>query len=766
MYHLTADEQARRQAVAIADIAGRFTQDRILTAVMKNYRDALKDAGASPAVTNMNLFKQFTTRLYPFQGNVPSLQDIKSRVLETELWTMEESSNPATRQPIKISFLQVLTPAEIRRESIKRQAAPPTEVQNQHLIEGVQFFFHDSGYSPFDIIPTATSILTAGSYIDPAKRRGIGFPQVVLDSPATYTIGPDVFTPLGFGSAITALQVTPPRDLTGYMQLDFNLHFPSPTPQALRSNDFKPWVAPTPSIDNEFSSQGDPEDDPTNSDPFSGNAIKNRWFSDPARTAADTADALTKILYKGLGDTLQCICAKLVVGDDPSPYCMFTGDYVVMITCLSLRVPVCVQIHKAQYDYYDLGECYYFAPPRSQGDMDALELAMTKRTITETNTKVITNLENAIVALATVDNIYLGKVPLAVTNRANLQGFFRGLADMIGTNTRSLNQLTAIGVAIRELHKQYTANMLITVEVVPVKVDPVVTVHAARHVNTTLYPRESPFYAPLYPDGFPDVHSYIQNLNNARVAPPPRRERSSNRGLLVLPQTGGSRETIEYMIPGRPNYTVLLYSLVGHTVFRFIGAHPDAHEDLQEIYDASGNELVGEIAYHFVNSSAPYFRYYGLSTLDPTIISTLVLGFLNDILHNSPYSPSALFDYFVHAEKTPAEEEEAKEEVEIVPVALFSAIKQILAEGPKKKVAVADRYRRRSRFGVGLGLGPGQTKSLTGKTVKRHVFGLGGARRTRARPSHRSKRATVKRVRAPRLKTRKMRRRTISHIRE
>jgi len=517
---------------------------------------------------------------------------------------------------------------------------------------------------------------------------------------------------------------------------------------------------------------------PTPPDMCAGNATKNAVINSwPVGRPADV-NLQDMIIDKLLGDYLQVLAAKCCVGtsatngNTTSQYCMFTVDSVVKSRCIEYGLPVCVQ--EGDSAYADLGRVEFYG-----GDVDpqmilqyayqskrAEVLANNQQVIRELNSLrsyVTSGTDPTVVQLGNQEKtIYATYIP-QVQTAADVRPQMTTLIDSL------LAAVTA--VAIPEYAPGITPDNIYALDA-----------FRANLMNDgyTLLKNHSLFSAgPIDRDPLngADIFATINSWQTP-----------SRRSLARRNQGGGSwdpKETMPYRNFNREYYGKII-ALMG-VIVQALPA--DLTTQLQLYYNhidpVVPAELSEDAAYHFIIHTAPYFNHIGFSCLHDDTLVFLISSFFGLFLAQ-PKRNMPLAEFKGLFESQPIYlrmmEEKAQLQAEYAQLrqentgynqtlnTLAIALKKLKSQLPAHKQTGKHRNSR-------IGILESQLKrnNVTGRSKQRTALMLsrrrgmsetfGGARRYR-RKTHRSKGATMKRIRSPRLKTRKMRRRAISHIRE
>ena len=307
-----------------------------------NVCDSIKDALEDPPIAiSDRKFKNVLLSLY----GVDILSDPKFRgrgiaweaVLNTIKDNIKKNPEYGDVKPVKLCFLRHLTATEIEDKIARRPHKYPEEGDLEHPLEilplHVKYAIQESGFAPTVYNYAIQTIITPASYIDPASRAKLADPATLGYSGAI--IPQEVFKVLGFEKAIVSFE--------GVIQDD----------KSLQAEIVRPKTTYTIERTADYGHKG------TQPDYFVGNTLKNTWFN-----GLNEESAQMYILCKELGDTLQVIYAKLIMGKDTNiALCVFTGDQTVVARCRELGVPVCYQgidPSDKKHSYYNLAKALYY----------------------------------------------------------------------------------------------------------------------------------------------------------------------------------------------------------------------------------------------------------------------------------------------------------------------------------------------------------------------------------------------------------------------
>ena len=422
--------------------------------------DILKDIGADPPIilraprTNQ-LFSRAIRQLtaYDVIPNHPM-------VLEVQKKNMIDESNVSK---IPISFLQTLLPSEYKRHLNKGRDPidPRVYLIYQNKLPHVTRGFHESGYSPNETCGAAAEeILTAASYFDPAGRKKLGESNVSIDTNLAYSIGGnpgpgnpyyDVLALMGFGSALKTFGVEAIRQ-NGSLAVN------------LTGAAGKGFLNTHSEINAGFNLIGGDE-------MSISNPVKNQYLIDNSGNSADATVQLAAkyLLYKALGDAMQVILARLVIGSSErnvGSYCLFTVDSVVAAKCIELQIPVCRQCSTGEYskEKADLGQSFYYAPSLTPNQRSTLEFDMLRADIYQSNDKVLRQIAHLLELIPTVAIVKMGAIEVDLTDkRGELESLFRLLYSAIFTVNMGLPIYRALFPNVREI-ECLRANMVCEVD--------------------------------------------------------------------------------------------------------------------------------------------------------------------------------------------------------------------------------------------------------------------------------------------------------------
>ena len=752
--------------------------------------DILKDIGADPPIilraprTNQ-LFSRAIRQLtaYDVIPNHPM-------VLEVQKKNMIDESNVSK---IPISFLQTLLPSEYKRHLNKGRDPidPRVYLIYQNKLPHVTRGFHESGYSPNETCGAAVEeILTAASYFDPAGRKKLGESNVSIDTNLAYSIGGnpgagnpyyDVLALMGFGSALKTFGVDALRQ-NGSLAVN------------LTGAAGKGFLNTHSEINRDFNCIG--------GDNMSiSNPVKNQYLIDNSGNSADATVQLAAkyLLYKALGDAMQVILARLVIGSSErnvGSYCLFTVDSVVAAKCIELQIPVCRQCSTSEYtkEKADLGQSFYYAPSLTPAQRSMLEFDMLRTDIYQSNDKVLRQIAHLLALIPTGAIVKMGAIEVDLTDkRGELESLFRLLYSAISTVNMGLPIYRALFPNVREI-ECLRANMVC-------EVDSTNTITIFR-TNSLFHITYRDHHTRLGLSADPIYGNELTAIVLAFQQDPAKRGKIQRGG-----QRGGAWVTGEN-VPR--NFMKEYYEIIIHIVdriYRELG-QAGAQAQLLAMYneDQPNAEFVFDIAYHFIISTAAYFNYIGFSCTDEETLYEIVLRFMTGgielsfqeftrffyslrkpqiLLQNNRDIAQATEEYNNPVIILDESEDKLLKYLTAHPAQKQAILTAIAHAGtvPAPKLDILNKSYLRS-----LGLTrqtakvvkPQVAKLQTKKTYASNRF-RGGARKHSSRrsnplgnssyrsnplgnSSYRSKRSTVKRVRSPRLKTRKMRRRAVSHI--
>lgn len=355
------DDSARKRKRAKIDLMNRL-----------NHFDCYKDAKSSTlTIEGKNaLFEDTVQKLFP-----TPLGSWKPAIEAVEETLFAESG--VEGQPI--SFLVHKSLAGLKGREAYSGPKLPTALPD------VKFGFHDSGYGPETIrhnVEDSQAIqeyVTAGSYIDPAGRRKLGEPHVVLDPNLAqgqmYTLPYEILQAFGFGNCLQKIDVQ---------------YTPNQMKIQLTTTEGK--VLTTVRDDNHLGSGPAAKF-------FEGNPQKNNWFNQHGQKVDPPTreQAFWYILCKELGDTLQVLYAKPIAGPSANvpenmKHCMFTIDKVVAARCVAMKLGVLYK-EPSKKEFGDLGKALYYPPPSNPLDAKRMEMTRMFEKIRNHNANILEELK-------------------------------------------------------------------------------------------------------------------------------------------------------------------------------------------------------------------------------------------------------------------------------------------------------------------------------------------------------------------------------------
>jgi len=331
--------------------------------------DCYKDSMVEPNIGWHNqLFNKAVVGLFGgMKGTAAKvLEDIKREIMNNEEY--------GSKTPVAICWLQLEKQDKLIRSELPRYSDDGKANNNiiNKLPDLVNYAFHDSGYSPVQVKPNIKQIVTPASYIDPGTRAKMGDEGVELRGTGIEIS--DELRLLGFEKAI--------RNFKGTLQKGNNIEIEMTFP-----NDTIYSVVRTPNNKNYDTSE-------SNTDFFPGNTKKNEWLQENSKEMSLINAAKQYILCKEMGDTLQVVYAKIIMGEPNMEYCMFTTDHVIAARCRELGVPVCIQDREKQF--VDIGKCNYYTPLMDEHERMKIFKKMYKKQSIVINQKINLDITGAV----------------------------------------------------------------------------------------------------------------------------------------------------------------------------------------------------------------------------------------------------------------------------------------------------------------------------------------------------------------------------------
>jgi hypothetical protein len=311
-----------------------------------NYCDTFKDGAITSATITNSDFIKLTGDLYP-EGRglawLPALDALKLQIMQ--------NTDYGQIQPLPITFFRKMEKKDFKKlqEGYVLYEGSPVS-----LPPNIKYAIQESGYAPHQLNKTLEICITPASYFDPAGRSKLGDPNT-FKYDASGAVLPDIiFESLGFKQGI--------KNCSGLIndtkQCEITIQLSGGQFKTIRKADFT-HMAPGP-------------------DYFLGNDEKNAEIKNPR---VDTDTKKKYLLFKELGDTLQVVYAKLLMGGETDlSVCVFTGDDTVTARCRELGVPVCAQLNKREKNepkYANLGRTLYY-PHKTANPADLYPDIMTQ----------------------------------------------------------------------------------------------------------------------------------------------------------------------------------------------------------------------------------------------------------------------------------------------------------------------------------------------------------------------------------------------------
>ena len=317
---------------AVAEIVELGTDDFIESNKLINYCDTKKDGGINPSV---NMIPKFKTQLNTLYSPYTTDADYKP-ILKAKIEDIMSDPMYGDTHSEELCFMTTVAPLKLEARIAEGRTLytfEDAEPVLKTLPDSVIYAIQESGYSPHDIKHDILSIVTPASYIDPGSRR-----KLLMGGTQAYSgfeIPEEVFTSLGFEHAVKSFigSINPDNSC------DITITFSNGTEFNIKRDAYFEHI--------------DTDDHPE--DLFLGNKVKNTMIRD-----LKDDDTIKKIiLFKELGDTLQVVYAKLLMGAKNTAVCLFTVDATVTARCRELGVPVSLQF--TDTEYANLGKTLYYS---------------------------------------------------------------------------------------------------------------------------------------------------------------------------------------------------------------------------------------------------------------------------------------------------------------------------------------------------------------------------------------------------------------------
>jgi len=393
-----------------AEIQTDTITKRVLHIVLSN-ADVCKDMKSASVivegdiVTGNNLAKKTRNEMFgPIVGAwYPLLHATMDRINSDE-----NKAGPFTSR--KICFL-----VEVPRSKLKEAKRPvfssvidPANSLPLSIVRGVW----DSGANPFNISKNITQLINLGSYADPFSRTKPSDNSMLVNLYDGYEITENTLRALGFRNGSFSV-----NSIKGTLDAGNNMEYFITIQRGSEIKHFKAIIGPNFVPVEQFrevKKDGTAKEGglqfPPELDFFAGNPVKNTWFNENA-DAAVSWESILIVLIKELGDFLQVLYLKLIVGAyNPNEYkrfCMFTTDDVVAARSRLLDLLCCVS--DRTNDFLGLGRVILQGLTMNPAELIALYKEKTK-----------THNINVIFALKTIINkpegvLLLGTLTIPVT---------------------------------------------------------------------------------------------------------------------------------------------------------------------------------------------------------------------------------------------------------------------------------------------------------------------------------------------------------------
>lgn len=312
-----------------------------------NVCDCYKDAKAGTIATSSKLFKDSIKSLFPKFEN---LKDNKGKNISANMKTLHDLEDiylPLSDSQWNASSLtQSLGPRPILINLIKKKniIKPANDGSSDNkLPDTYKYAFHDSGFSPREIQPTITDVITAASFIDPARREVNN--AIIQDNDEEIDLSPYGFEKTKFKAKIDTTNKDSCSVLITHDDSTLSCNIDT-MGNYINGSEAKITYGGNNSKINLNTRKVDI---------FAGNNVKNQWLNSNDKTNNVVVDQMIAkffVLCKELGDTMQAILLEKILDTkgkfkdskfDNTNSCGFTGDRVLGARFRMLGVPFCLQ---------------------------------------------------------------------------------------------------------------------------------------------------------------------------------------------------------------------------------------------------------------------------------------------------------------------------------------------------------------------------------------------------------------------------------------
>ena len=276
------------------------------------------------------------------------------------------------------------------------------------LPDNIKTGYHDSGYSPSEVINGINLIITPGSYIDPAPREKV-FVKYFPESENTITLTPNIMSSLGFPEGMTissTLNQAPDYTLNCNMNIDIIRHF---TLDETRNVSFQHIGGGI--------------------DYFAGNNVKNR-----AIVISGADDVKKYTICKELGDLLQCVYTMIhnMTNDNFLNSCIFTADKVVAARARTMKLTACVQDVSKKLSK-NIHCVYFYQPNKSEEEANNISKIINFDLCNKNNNEIVFNVNRVLAR----NVLFLGtmEVNIPLRNDHPMRDFLRDIITQIGNAT-------------------------------------------------------------------------------------------------------------------------------------------------------------------------------------------------------------------------------------------------------------------------------------------------------------------------------------------
>uniref|UniRef100_A0A6C0K593 Uncharacterized protein n=1 Tax=viral metagenome TaxID=1070528 RepID=A0A6C0K593_9ZZZZ len=471
------------------------------------------------------------------------------------------------------------------------------------LPDNIKTGYHDSGYSPSEVINGINLIITPGSYIDPAPREKV-FVKYFPESENTITLTPNIMSSLGFPEGMTissTLNQAPDYTLNCNMNIDIIRHF---TLDETRNVSFQHIGGGI--------------------DYFAGNNVKNR-----AIVISGVDDVKKYTICKELGDLLQCVYTMIhnMTNDNFLNSCIFTADKVVAARARTMKLTACVQDVSKKLSK-NIHCVYFYQPIQSEEEANNISKGINFDLCNKNNNEIVFNVNRVLAR----NVLFLGtmEVNIPARNDHPMRDFLRDIITQIGNATTYAQTMLADPTLSPDQYKKISIQCMANTVVNKKGVVPSST-------KRLFVPWDTPMPAGLSDTILLNSPGSLSNILQRLV-----RQRGGVRPKGVLNSLSTRRPTASIKIPLKPYTQTLSSRPTGRVIISRQSGDPvtPSHRYIQTVHDP-------------LLPTRKRKPYYEISTLLKEVYNSIKIALPDSSDIDCEDYVYFLYNYFIYIGETP-----------------------------------------------------------------------------------------------------------------